>query len=130
MEVKVRGRNHHILSFKYAFEGICAAVREEPNLKFHLLFSLLVLGAAFYFKVSFPDWIILIIMIGLVLAVEMTNTAVEAIVDSFTPDTHPRAKYAKDIAAGAVLIIALVAAIIGVIIFLPYVLPRIVTWGI
>lgn len=113
---------HHILSFRYACEGIITALKEEPNLKFHFLSTLLVLGAAYYFQISTLDWIIVIILIGLVLSLELTNTAIEAIVDSFTPEQHPKAKYAKDIAAAAVLIVAAVSAIAGIVIFLPHLL--------
>lgn len=120
MEEKPRSRYHRILSFKYALEGIITATREEPNLKFHLFFALLVIFSAWFFQLSPLDWIILLTMIGLVLTLEMTNTAIEAVVDSFTEKEHPRAKYAKDISAGAVLIITIAAIIVGVIIFLPY----------
>ncbi len=113
-------RFHRILSFKYAFEGLYAAFKEEPNLKFHFFFALLVITAGFYFQISSLDWIFIIIMTGLVLTLELTNTAIEAIVDSFTPEQHPRAKYAKDIGAAAVLITAISASIVGIIIFLPY----------
>lgn len=126
MEPKSRPRNHHILSFKYAFDGICAAIREEPNLKFHIAAALLVLAMGYYFQISLPDWMIVILLIGLVVTLELTNTAIEAVVDSFTPDQHPRAKYAKDIAAGAVLIASLTATVVGAIIFLPYILPWII----
>lgn len=115
-----RGR---LLSFKYAFVGIKDAVKEEPNFKFHLLFALLVIAAGFYFNISREDWILVTIMIGLVLVGELTNTAIEAIVDSFTIAQHPKARYAKDIAAGAVLILSIVAVIGGIIIFLPYLYP-------
>lgn len=121
MEEKGRSRYHRILSFKYAFEGIYAAVKEEPNLKFHLLAALVVILAGLYFNISRFDWIVVFLLIGLVLTLELTNTAIEAIVDSFTPDQHPRAKYAKDISAGAVLILSLVSAVAGLIIFLPYI---------
>lgn len=120
MESKQRSKFHHILSFKYALEGLVAATREEPNLKFHLVFATLVILAGYYFKLSKIDWIIIIITIGLVLTLELTNTAIEAVVDSFTQDQHPRAKYAKDICAGAVLIISIISVIVGLIIFLPY----------
>ena len=120
MEPKVRPKNHRILSFKHAFEGLVTATKEEPNLKFHLLFALVVIIASFFFGISKVEWIVVITLIGLVLTLELTNTAIEAVVDSFTPDQHPRAKYAKDISAGAVLIISIVAVIVGLIIFLPY----------
>lgn len=117
---KHRSRFHHILSFKYAFEGLYDAFKEEPNLKFHFAFALLVIAAGFYFQINTLDWIIITIMIGLVLTLELTNTAIEAIVDSFTPEQHPRAKYAKDIGAAAVLITVITSVVVGLIIFLPY----------
>lgn len=115
-----QGAKGRILSFKYAFEGLYAAFKEEPNLKFHFIAALLVVALAYHFQVTILDWIILTTMIGLVLTLELTNTAIEAIVDSFTPEQHPKAKYAKDIAASAVLITAVVAAIVGTLIFWPY----------
>jgi len=117
---KGRSRYHRILSFKYALEGISAGIKEEPNLKFHFLFAGLVILAGAILQITRSDWMIIIVLIGLVLTAEMTNTALEAIVDSFTQDQHPRAKYAKDISAGAVLIVAITSAVLGLIIFLPY----------
>ena len=114
-------KKFHILSFKYAFEGIAAALKEEPNLKFHFLAGFIVLIAAYILKISITDWMIIIFLIGFVIAVELTNTAIEAIVDEFTDKEHPGAKLAKDISAGAVLVAALTSATIGLMIFLPYV---------
>lgn len=111
-----------ILSFKYAFEGMLTALKEEPNLKFHFLAAILVLSAGWFFQISRIEWIAVIFAIGLVISVELTNTAIETVVDSFTTAMHPAAKKAKDIAAGAVLLVSLTALAIGVIIFLPYLL--------
>ena len=116
----MESKNFHILSFRYAFEGIRAALKEEPNLKFHFLAGLLAILISFLLKISKNDWIIIILLIGFVIAVELTNTAIEAVVDHVIQSTHPGAKLAKDISAGAVLIAALTAAIIGAMIFLPY----------
>lgn len=113
-------KKFHVISFKYAFSGIVAALKEEPNLKFHLFFALLVIIAGFFLKISQRDWILVVILIGLVISVELTNTAIEAVVDSFTTSEHPGAKLAKDISAGAVLVVALTAAAVGVIVFLHY----------
>lgn len=110
-----------ILSFKYAFEGIYSALKEEPNLKFHALTAILVIAAGNYFKISKTDWVELILLMGLVISLELTNTAIETVVDSLTQAAHPGAKLAKDIAAGAVLIASITAAVAGMIIFLPYV---------
>lgn len=113
-------KNFHVVSFRYAFDGIMAALQQEPNLKFHFLAAILVILLSFFLKLSRQDWIIIIILIGLVIAVELTNTAIESVVDHFTQNNHPGAKLAKDISAGAVLVAALTAAIVGIMIFLPY----------
>lgn len=110
-----------ILSFKYAFEGILAALKQEPNLKIHFLIALLVIAISFILNISSTDWVIIIFIIGFVIIIELTNTAIEKVVDVFTDREHPGAKYAKDIAAGAVLISSITAAIIGLLVFLPYV---------
>lgn len=115
---------HHVkkraLSFKYAFEGIWVALIEEPNLKFHLIAAILVIFLGLYYSISYIEWLIVITIIGMVIAIELTNTAIETIVDSFTLHSHPGAKKAKDIAAGAVLVVSLTAICIGIIIFFPY----------
>jgi len=113
-------KNIHVLSFKYAFAGVVAALKQEPNLKFHFLAGILVLILSFVLKISKEDWIVIIFLIGFVISVELTNTAIEVVVDAFIDKQHPGAKLAKDISAGAVLVAALTAAAIGVIIFLPY----------
>ncbi|MDP3733428.1 MAG: diacylglycerol kinase family protein [Candidatus Daviesbacteria bacterium] len=113
-------KNIHVLSFKYAFAGVVSALKQEPNLKFHFLAGILVLILSFILKISKADWIIIIFLIGFVISVELTNTAIETVVDHVIQTNHPGAKLAKDISAGAVLVAALTAAIVGVTIFLPY----------
>lgn len=113
-------RKIHILSFKYAFEGIVTALREEPNLKFHFLAGIIVIVLSFILQISKVDWLIIIFLIGFVIAVELTNTAIEAVVDAFTDKEHPGAKLAKDISAGAVLIAAITSTVLGIMIFAPY----------
>lgn len=117
MDIKSSRR---ILSFKYAFNGICTALKEEPNLKFHFIAGLMVIITSFILNISKTDWMIIIFLIGFVISVELTNTAIEAVVDAFTNKQHPGAKLAKDISAGAVLTAALTSATIGIMIFLPY----------
>lgn len=118
-------KNFHVLSFKYALSGILAALKEEPNLKFHLLAALLVIIISFLLKISKTDWIIIIILIGFVVALELTNTAIEAVVDHVIQSEHPGAKLAKDISAGAVLVSAFTAAVVGLWIILPYLTNRV-----
>ena len=115
------GKKFSILSFKYAYEGLIAALKEEPNLKFHLLAGILVIILSFILKISKQDFLIIILVIGFVITVELTNTALESVVDHFVSKEHPGAKLAKDISAGAVLVAAVTSAIIGIIIFLPYI---------
>lgn len=111
-----------VLSFKYAIEGILTALKDEPNLKVHTLFGLVAIILGFLLGISLTEWVIVLILIGLVIALELTNTAIEELVDSFTNESHPGAKKAKDVAAGAVLVASITALIIGVLIFLPYIL--------
>ncbi len=113
-------KNLHVISFKYAFQGIVAALKEEPNLKFHFLAGIIVLFVSYLLKISKTDWVIIIFLIGFVIAIELTNTAIEAVVDHVIQSKHPGAKLAKDISAGAVLVAAATAAIVGILIFLPY----------
>lgn len=110
-----------VLSFKYAFEGIATAFKDQPNLKFQTCVAALVLALAYYFNISKTDWLIIILVIGFVLILELTNTAIEEIVDSFTDQVHPAAKKAKDVAAAAVLVASITAILIGLMIFLPYI---------
>ena len=112
-----RGR---ILSFKYAFSGIWSAIREEPNMKIHILAMVGVIVFGIFFGISLLDWIAVTLAIGLVITLELTNTAIEEVVDSFTDSAHPGAKRAKDVASGAVLVMSITAMIIGIIVFLPY----------
>lgn len=115
-----------VLSFKYALDGITTALKEEPHLKFHLLAAILTIAAGFFFELNPYEWLAVIISIGLVISLELTNTAVETIVDAFTSEQHPGAKKAKDVSAGAVLVISLMALSVGVVVFLPHVLNLLV----
>lgn len=106
-------------SFRYAFEGIFTGIRKERNMKIHCLGVICVTAAGFFFDISAAEWCICLILFGLILGLELVNTAVEAVVDLVTEEKKPLAKLAKDTAAGAVLIAAIMAAFAGVIIFLP-----------
>ncbi len=111
---------YRILSFKHAFEGIWIALKEEPSLKLHFLIATLVIILGFYLGIPKIEWLVVILTIGIVISLELTNTAIEEVVNSFTQEVHPSAKKAKDVAAGAVLIASITAFIIGLVIFLPY----------
>lgn len=106
-------------SFAYAIAGIIACVRQERNMRIHLTAAILVTAAGTLFRISAAEWIVCLILFGLVMSLELVNTALEAAVDLVTQEQKPLAKKAKDAAAGAVLVSAVMAAIIGLIIFLP-----------
>ena len=106
-------------SFRYAFEGIFTCIRHERNMKIHCVMAVLVVIGGFVLHISQIEWFICLILFGLVMSLEMVNTAIEATVDLVTQERTPLAKKAKDVAAGAVLISAIMAAIIGCIIFIP-----------
>lgn len=108
-----------LLSFKYAFEGLIKAIKKERNIKIHLLAVVVVIIMGILYKISNLEWIVCIILFGLVISSELINTAIEQTVNLVTKDINPIAKYAKDVAAGAVLINAIMAAIIAGIIWIP-----------
>lgn len=110
------------LSFKFAFNGIWIALKDQPNLKFHFVAALIALSFSWILEITKTEWVIVILVIGLVISVELTNTAIEEVVNSFTDEAHPSAKFAKDVSAGAVLTVSTVAFVIGLLIFVPYLL--------
>lgn len=111
-----------INSFKYATSGIITSFKTERNMKIHILVMILVIIAGIIFKLSLLDWIILVIMFGLVISAELFNTAIETTIDMITKEKNEKAKIAKDVAAGAVLVLAIVSVIVGLIIFIPKIL--------
>lgn len=108
-------------AFSYAGQGIKESFRAEFNLKIHCFVAFLVIIAGFIFKVSSTEWTILLLCIALVISLELVNSSIERVVDLVCGDDyHPLAKSAKDASAGAVLVVAIISAIIGLIIFIPY----------
>ena len=107
-------------SFGYAWKGIRCCVGKEQNLSFHLIAMVVTVIAGFLLEITRIDWMIVILCIGVVIAAELFNSAIEKLVDLVSPERHPIAGQVKDIAAGAVLVCAATAAIIGLIVFIPY----------
>jgi diacylglycerol kinase (ATP) len=99
-----------------------ALIATQANARIHLVAAGIAIGAGFFFGISRAEWCAVVGAIGLVLTAEGINTAVEAVVDLASPELHPLAEHAKDVAAGAVLIAALTAVVIGVLVFGPRVL--------
>lgn len=136
MSVKSNDKKKHgildekrlIDSFRYAFYGICEAYKGEQNLKIHTVFAILVIICGFFFKISYVEWLICLVLIGLVLMAEFFNTAIEYVVDLASPSVHPLAKLAKDTASAGVLMMAIISAMIGLIIFVPKVIEFVEVW--
>lgn len=111
--------NRLLFSFAYAFEGVLSGLRSERNMVIHFSAMATVIVFGSLLGLSATEWMICIILFGVVLMAELMNTAIETIVDILCPEYDPRAKVAKDTAAGAVLMAAVAAAIVGAIIFAP-----------
>ena len=105
--------------------GLVAAFKQERNLRIHFAFVIMVCIAGIVLKINTIEWIVCILLFGIVFIAELINTAVESTVDICSPEIKPLAKQAKDVAASAVLIAAIISVIIGVIIFLPKLLEYI-----
>ena len=110
-----------IRSFYHAFCGILRMVRCQHNAWVHAFATFAVLFAAFFFRISGPDWCWIILAISMVWTAEALNTAFEFLADAASPEFHPLVRNAKDVAAGAVLITAIAAVIIGCVVFWPYI---------
>ena len=114
-----RGLKKFFHSFTYPIKGLKYAYRNEQNVVVDVGIALIVILAGFIFNVSVTEWALLALTIGLVIALELVNTALEAVVDLVTEEYHPLAKVAKDTSAAAVFVFSIAAAIVGLIIFVP-----------
>ena len=109
-------------SFKYAIEGIWTSFKTERKMKIHIFIMILAIIAGIILKINKSEWIICIILFAIVIGSELFNTSIETIVDMVMPEKNEKAKIAKDVSAGAVLVVAIGAAIIGLVIFVPRIL--------
>ncbi len=109
-----------LFSFAHAFRGLWVAFRTERNLKIHFTALLSVCLAGLYFSIETWEWIGVLGISALVISLELMNTAIENLCNFVEPKKNDKIKRVKDIAAGSVLFAALVAVILGLIIFLPY----------
>lgn len=108
-----------LASFRYALNGVRLLIQKEHNAWIHCFAAVCVVTAGFLLGLSEMEWIAAVIVIGAVLAAEAVNSAIEALADLVSPDYNEAIKRTKDLAAGAVLITAIAAAIVGLIIFYP-----------
>ncbi|NVO84945.1 diacylglycerol kinase family protein [Hymenobacter terrestris] len=107
-------------SFGHAFRGVGAALRTEVHLWFHAVATAAVLGLGLYCGLARWEWVAVALSVGAVWCAELLNTAIEAVVNLVSPEYHPLAGRAKDVAAGAVLVMALAALVVGLLVFGPY----------
>ena len=109
-----------VASFGHAGRGIWAALRSEVHLRFHAAATVVVIGLGLYCGITRLEWALVALAVASVWAAELFNTAIEALTDLASPVWHPLAGKAKDVAAGAVLVAALGALLVGVLVFGPH----------
>ncbi len=111
-------------SFRYAFRGWWYVLQTQQNAWIHAVIATLVFAMSWWLQLSARDWAVIILTVTMVFAAEFINTAIEAVVDLASPEKHPLAKVGKDVGAGAVLIAAIAAVLIGLLILGPPLLAR------
>ena len=109
-------------SFGYAREGLKHCIVSERNFRIHMVMGVIAFLLGVILQLTRAELAILLLLIGLVLIAEMLNTALENLVDLCTEEYHPLAKVVKDVAAGAVLLLCIVAVLVGIVIFVPHIL--------
>lgn len=116
-----------IKSFSYAYAGIKVLLREEHNARIHTVAAIVAVMLGFLFGITPGEWTAVVIVIAMVFAAEAVNSAIERTADFVKAERDDRKRDIKDLAAGAVLLCAMGAAVVGVIIFLPYLITFIKT---
>lgn len=117
-------------SLKHAFRGLAYATKNEKNFQNELVVATLVIIAMLYFKVTKGEAVVLFVVIMAVLIMELLNTAMERVIDILKPKIHPYAKLIKDLMAASVLMMSLLTVILGLIIFIPYIIEKAQGWGV
>ena len=112
-------------SFRHALRGLVYALKYEKNFQNEMVIAVLVITAMFYFEVTRAEMIVLFLVVMAVLIMELMNTIMERVVDILKPRIHPYAKLIKDLMAASVLLSSILAVIVGLIIFVPYLAPKI-----
>lgn len=113
-------RSRSILeSFRFAFSGLSYALRTQRNTRIHLAVAVAAMALGLWLGLAPTQWAVLALTIGFVLVSEMLNTVAETLVDLISPGYHPLAKVVKDVTAGAVLLAAIIAVIVGLLVLGP-----------
>ena len=124
-KLKERGIKRFFYCFDYALDGLVYAFKCEQNMLVHIISTIVVVILGIVLDINWVEWLLCFLIIGLVIATELINTSIEAVVDLTCPETNPLAKVAKDTAAAAVMVFAIVAVLLAVFIFLPKIIALI-----
>lgn len=112
-------------SFGFAFNGFIILFREEHNSRIHFIAAFFAVIAGFWLKISLIEWVAVVFAIGFVITLELINSAIENIADFISPEKHEMIKKIKDLAAAGVLVGAITSLTIGLIIFLPKIIEKV-----
>ena len=108
-----------VKSFTYAFSGIIKSIKNEHNIRIHILLLIVAIIIAMMLKINYLEWCLLFIVIAMVITAELFNSAIEKLSDIVNPDWNKKVMLLKDYSAGAVLVTAIVSLIVGCLIFVP-----------
>jgi diacylglycerol kinase len=110
-------------SKKHAIKGIKLIIKNERNFRIQIVVAIMVIIAGLTLQISHSDWIAVAFLIAIVLISEAFNSVIEAVCDTISKEYRVNIKYAKDVSAGAVLVSAILSVALGLIIFVPYIIP-------
>jgi diacylglycerol kinase len=119
MKLKPFSIKELLRSFRYAFNGLKVLIAEEHNARIHMVITVVVIGVGLYFRLSAGEWTLVLLCMALVFSMELINSAIENLADFISPEQNEQIKRVKDLSAAAVLVSAIIAAIVGLIVFLP-----------
>lgn len=119
-DIKVRGLARFKKSFGYSIDGLKYAYKYEQSMLIHIFATILAITLGLICQITLIEWCMVFIAIGIVLAGELINTAIEAVVDLVTLEIHPLAKIAKDCGSAATFVMSVIAAIIGCLVYIPH----------
>ena len=119
-EIKKKGIKRTLRTFKFSMDGLIYAYKNEQSMLIHAIGTIITVALGIIFKIKLSEWAIVFIALGVILASELINTAIEAAVDLCTLEIHPLAKIAKDCGSAATFVLTLVSVVICLLVFVPY----------
>lgn len=119
-DIKKKGIKRTLRTFKYSMDGLIYAYKNEQSMLIHAIATVFTVVLGFIYSLSLTEWAIVFIALGVILASELINTAIEAAVDLCTLEIHPLAKIAKDCGSAATFVLTLVSIVICLFVFVPH----------